>query len=332
MRSDVISNAQMRKCAMPISSVVHKPIVSIGKTYDERKVFMNARTFRRIFFTLSTCFLLVLLTFSFLGRAAQTSDEEARARMIIAQLRKVTYGQIGAENVKGLTLIWKTRHQRLNGDQDTGEIICDLSLPNKMLTKATQTFSGRAQAVTTRLLNGDQSLSDLNTSIARAGGTPSNDQAKQLQGIRREQAIVLMRLALPPSPDFPLIYKYVGEAKADDGQADVIDVKGPNAFSARLYIDKTSSRILMMTLPDQGGNVRLDSKGKREPLSNMSGEMKFRFSDYRPERGVMLPHLMTYEHRGRIVSEYEFKSFQLNPLFEPDHFDPRKKRESAIHH
>lgn len=301
---------------------------------------MNVRIFHHLFLVSSITFLLALLTYSLSIQAARKSDEAARAQSVIAQMRKATFGEIGLENVKGVSLSWKTRHQRLDGAQDTGEEICDLLLPNKMFTRISRVLSGnQGQTVAYRLLNGEQSWSDVDMSssgipIVRAGGRPSSDdQAKQLQAIRREQALQLLRLALPPSPDFPLTLAYAGEARATDGQADMIDVKGPNDFSARLFIDKVTSRLLMLTFPDPSFRLNFNSREVREgkaPLPKgappRGAEVKFRFSDYKPESGVMLPHLVTYESNGRIITEYELKDFKLNPAFAPDHFDPGKKR------
>ena len=295
---------------------------------------MSARIFRRtfFFFPLPTLFLLMSLTCSLSSSAAQAPDKQALADGIIAKVRKATYGEIDVGGIKRLSTRWKTRHQRANGIQDTGESVCDLEMPDKMFASSTRDFSGLGQGTTYKLLNGGQSWSDVKTSgsdirVIRAGGKPSNDyQAKQLQGMRKEQAVVLMRLALPSAPSFPLTYTFAGEAKANDGQAYVIDVTGPSAFSARLFIDKNTSHIIMITLPESGGVVRTTSSGVSEQLSKGSGEMKFRFYDFRSESGVVLPHLMTYEHDGRIVTEYELNNFKLNPEFAPDHFDPPKKR------
>lgn len=115
----------------------------------------------------------------------------------------------------------------------------------------------------------------------------------------------------------------------------MIDVKGPNDFSARLFIDKATSRLLMLTFPDPGSGSRLiitprEAGGGKAPLpqdgTTRVAELKFRFSEYRLESGVMLPHLVTYEGNGRIITEYGLKDFKLNPLYAPDHFDPGRKR------
>lgn len=303
---------------------------------------MNVKISHRLFLVFSIAFLSAPFIYTLPIQAVQKSDEAARAQTVIAQMRKSVFGEIKLENVKGLSLSWKARHQTPNGDQHTGEATCDLLLPNKMFTKNTRVLSGNlGQVITYRLLNGEQSRFDVDTSgseipIVRSGGSSEGaDQVKLLQTARREQAFQLIRLALPPSPDFPLAFAYAGEAQASDGRADMIDVKGPNDFSARLFIDKATSRLLMLTFSERGSGSRLIitsrelSEGKAplpKDVTSQGVELKLRFSDYRLESGVMLPHLVTYESNGRIITEYELKDFKLNPVFAPDHFDPGKKR------
>ncbi|HOC18449.1 MAG TPA: hypothetical protein PKK95_09285 [Vicinamibacterales bacterium] len=62
------------------------------------------------------------------------------------------------------------------------------------------------------------------------------------------------RLALglfAASPGFPLEFAYAGEAEAPDGKADVIDVKGPGDFAARLFVDQATHLPLMLSWMDK---------------------------------------------------------------------------------
>jgi hypothetical protein len=45
----------------------------------------------------------------------------------------------------------------------------------------------------------------------------------------------------------PLEFTDGGEAESPDGKADVVNVKGPGSFAARLFIDKSSHRPLMLS-------------------------------------------------------------------------------------
>ncbi len=299
---------------------------------------MSVRTFRQSILVFS---IALPLTYVLSIQAVQKFDEKERAQTILAQMRKAVFGEIKPDSVKGLSLIWDVSRSRANGEQDTGQFACDLLLPNKYFARDTEDVSGnQGQFTIYKLLNGDQSWSDVQISggeipVVTEGGPPTaDDQAKQLQNIRREQALQLIRLALPPSPDFPLTYAFAGEAIAGDGQAYVIDVTGPGAFSARLFIDKSSSRILMMTYPEPGSRpisvYRGGAQGGQAPspkdVTRNVVEVMYRFSEYRQVGGIMMPHFMTQGSGGRISVEYKLKRFELNPSFAPDHFDSRKKR------
>src|SRR5262245_51971172 len=128
---------------------------------------MNTRTFHRVFFSppLSTLFLLLTLTFSLSSGAAQVPDKQALADGIIAKVRKAVFGEIKLDSVKGLSLIWDVRRSKANGDEDTGQFACDLLLPNKYFTRDMQIVSGsQGQFIIYKLVNGDQSWSDVTTS------------------------------------------------------------------------------------------------------------------------------------------------------------------------
>jgi hypothetical protein len=300
---------------------------------------MSVRTFRQSILVFSIAFLFLPLTYVLSIQAVQKFDEKERARTILAQMRKAVFGEIKPDSLKGLSLTLDVSRSRVNGDQDTGQVSCDFLLPNIMFIRDRQVVSGnQGQFTIYKLLNGEQIWSDVQTSggeipVIPVGGPPKpDDQVKGLQTLRREQAYLLIRLALSPSPDFPLTFSYAGEAQASDGRADMIEVRGPNDFSARLFVEKGSSRLLMMTYPEPGARLISASSGATpvgqapSPKDVTRAEAKYRFSEYREVGGVMMPHLMTYESGGKIRAEYKLKRFELNPNFAPDHFNPSKKR------
>jgi len=298
---------------------------------------MVKRRFHRLSLIHLVTLVPVLSISSLLIWAEQASDKAMRAQNMVVQMRKAVYGDAKAESIQGISLSWKTRIQRPNGDQDSGETEIDLLLPDKMIKKQMLMLAGNIGQITTYdLLNGERSWSDTyssssETPVMKIGG---EDLTKRLQARRKEQARQFLYLMLPPSPDFPLAFTYAGEAEASDGRADVIDVQGPNDFSARLFVDKITSRLLMMTYKEgiltrlsyKPGSEKIDLGEKARAEAVKWIEAKIRFSDYKPEGSVTLPHLLTYEREGKIVMEQSLKSFRLNPAFPHDHFDPGKKR------
>jgi len=289
--------------------------------------------------TLVISSLCALIIFGLSVDATQKNDEKAQAQQIIEKMREAIFGSLPVENIKGLSLTWKYRvHFRLTGAQDTGETHIDLQLPDKMVIKEDMIDSSSTGGQETyRVLNGADSGTDFRSSsgetlMIKAPGV--DDPVKRLQKIRESQAFQLIRMALPPSPDFPLTFSYAGEARANDGQAHIIDVKGPDDFSARLFIDKSTFHLLMMTFSLQGPTtIKLtsrDLKGGKDGITKnipvRKIEIKNRYLEYKQVNGVTLPHLITQEQDGQVVRESELSSFKLNPEFAPDHFDPSKKR------
>jgi hypothetical protein len=55
-------------------------------------------------------------------------------------------------------------------------------------------------------------------------------------------------------------------------------------------------------------------------------EVRLRFADYRPEAGIVVPHLITREKNGKIVQEAELKSFKVNPSYKAEYFEAKIKR------
>lgn len=282
--------------------------------------------------------LLINLLFSslvsvFPMKPFKGNDNKVQAQNIINRARKAIYGSLP---VQGLSLTWKNQmYYKLAGKQDSSESNIDLLLPDKFLFKEVRDFSGNSGQMTTfRFLNGNHSWEDIRSSSSEhlvMKSPVAEDSAKRLQGIRRAQALQLLQLMLPVSSDFPLTFSYSGEAKANDGQAYVINVRGPDAFSAQIFIDKITSRPLMMIYIVQGAtgltiNSRDLKKGGAGNATLSQIEIKIRFLEYKLEDGVTLPHLITQEQNGMITKEAELRKFKLNPNFAPDHFDLNKKR------
>ena len=79
-----------------------------------------------------------------------------------------------------------------------------------------------------------------------AAGSDAETQA--LRQARADLARFAVAFLLTPPASMPLEFTYGGEAESPDGKADVVDVKGPGSFAARLFFDKSSHRPLMLVL------------------------------------------------------------------------------------
>ena len=69
-------------------------------------------------------------------------------------------------------------------------------------------------------------------------------RARMMQA-KQDFARLLLGMFAGTTPAFPVTYSYVGQAEAPQGKADVIDVKGPANFAARLFVADNGLPIML---------------------------------------------------------------------------------------
>ena len=201
-------------------------------------------------------FLASVISFliAFASFVAQISGD-ASTTELLAKARVALGGESKLAKVQGLAASGALS-RAVNESQITGEVTLELQLPDKMLRTDSMSPMGDATIVTETGINGDTLLRHSRTigggpnMIIRMPGPPahgSDAEAQALRNARAELARLSLALLLAPPPSMPLEFAYGGEAEAEDGKADVVDVKGPSSFAARLFLDKTSHRPLMLT-------------------------------------------------------------------------------------
>jgi len=72
-------------------------------------------------------------------------------------------------------------------------------------------------------------------------------------------------------PSYPLTFTYAGQAEAPQGSADVLDVKGPANFSARLFINSQTHLPIMVSWTAPAGRGRGPGAGPGAPGPGRSG-------------------------------------------------------------
>ena len=105
---------------------------------------------------------------------------------------------------------------------------------------------------------------------------------------------------------YPLTFSSGGVAEAPEGKADVVDVKGPANFSARLFIDSRTHLPLM--------------------LSTQEGatESRIYYADYRDVDGMMFPFRIRRANGATTIEETTFDRFRINAKIDPKKFEARK--------
>jgi hypothetical protein len=298
--------------------------------------------------------IAIVLTLA-LGLLATTSraargDEKARAEELLAQARAALGGDAKLKAVQSLSVSGQLR-QVVGGDGDDqeqvqGEIQFDFLLPDKYLrTETTSIGDGLTEVTRIAGINGEQAFLDAHASggggmvIIRPGPSDPKSLATQSRALRKEFARQLLSWLLVTPATLPLEYSYAGEADVKDAKADAIDVKGPDEFAARLFLDKQTHRPLLLSyrgpqprmmmrrqISDDPGHAEKQRKEieaqANKPVDQPPplADIEVYFAEYRAEDGILLPHRITRSINGQFNEEWELSKFKINPPLKADKF------------
>jgi hypothetical protein len=274
----------------------------------------------------------------------EAQDASGKAQQLLAQARAA----IGGKKLASLGSLSATAsYRRLLGDREmSGEIQFDLILPDKIMR--TETLSPMPGAEITRIeaANGESAWSDQQSSglgggmivFRRPGGDSPQAREMQANAIRAELTRITLGWLLSWLPSVPIEFSYAGVAEAPDGKADVLDLKGPNGFSARLFLDQLSHKPLLLTYTGKKpriitrtasgpqGKEEMD-KAIKDDASEIARqpdvEFQIRFSDHREVDGISLPHHLTRAIDGEVNEEWEISKFKINPSLKPEKFEKK---------
>jgi hypothetical protein len=305
--------------------------------------------------TISTIVTLLVVITAVVSQQSVNARQDNRALALLDKARTALGGEAKLKAVQGLSATAKFR-RILAKDQPeiSGELQLDFLLPDKFMTTEESALPmGGAHLTRINGLNGDQTFRDARTSgggggmmIVRAG--PENPgpqvQAGMLRSVRAEFARYVIAWLLTSPPGQILEFSYVGEAQADEGRAEVIDVKSADDFALRLFLDKESHRPLMVTYrgaqpmmvmrtigapaasrEEAEKHVKeIQEKTRKEMESNppepKTVEIQMYLSDYREVDGVLLPHQISRSVNGEVTEEWEVTKFKINPPLKAEKF------------
>jgi hypothetical protein len=322
-----------------------------------------------------------LTIFGAAPEGAQSGDPKAAA--VLAEARKAIGGEQKLAAITGLSIRGTYRRELSapvgggGGDvmitmsgpgpggggptQLTGDLEIDVAFPDKYLKVDVGT--GMMAMTRTEGFEGDRPFADVTSSqpgmrivLARPDDNPAQRQGA-LRRSREDLARLLLGLIAGTQPSFPVTYAYAAQAESPDGKADVIDVKGPEGFAARLFLDAESHlplmltymaaepRMLLRTTGRRGGPPPAAPQGSAGNITNTPGalspeekerldkamkeaeatpaklvEHRLFFSDFRQVGGLSLPHHITRESAGKPIEEWDIKSYQVSPNFKADRF------------
>jgi hypothetical protein len=318
-------------------------------------------------------------------RAQQPAAPDATAVMAAAREALGSEKRIAA--VKTMVATGRTR--QIQGDNLVPiEFEIDIELPDKYAR--TDEIPARESGPTTRGFNGAELIQFPEAAPARgagpagrsaegpgrdaragapsaagpapgsAGGPPSDPTTALKQDFVR---LTLGMFATSFSA-YPLTFRYSGVAEAPEGKADVIDVKGPANFSARLFVDSQTHLPLMLswTVPPAlvplragqpppanlpPGSITFEAPGPPPgPAASADERQKFQqdlaaartkamqqakpaenriyYADYRDTDGLKLPFRIRRAVGATTTEETAFDRFRINAKIDPKKFEARK--------
>lgn len=277
-------------------------------------------------------------------------DEKAaaRAQELLNQARAALGGEAKLKAVQSLTASGKLRQVMRSDDADDqieGEIEVNVLLPDKYLRADMVPLPvGDGEVKRIGGINGDQVFRDARSTgpgMVMIRPMPDDPAARagQVRMMREEFARTLIAWLLTSPANFPVEFSYAGEAESRDGKADALDIKGPEGFNARLFLDKQThlplmlsyrapqQRVAMVTRRAQGGPEDLEARKKeaqeqadKQAAAPQLSEVQLYFSEYRAEDGILLPHRITRSVNGDFSEEWELKKFKINPPLKAESF------------
>jgi len=319
------------------------------------------------FKTIPMVLVLTFLLSAVSGSANQKTNEPAtRAVELLKQAREAIGGDEKLHEVQSLSAR-ATFRRTMTGDDFvmSGEVTLDFLLPDKFMKSETLNGPEGTGPTMVQTLNGDREWSDVKSNgpgvfmtYGQGPEADKNAEADRVKDIRQEFAryLLVFLLRSPPSSQ-PVEFIYAGEAEAEDGRADVLDIKSAEGFAARLFLDQQTHLPLMISFstkisviafrqfqgPAQepkGGLVTRAQvpasndqlKGNPPPGVRLAQpelrqvQIELRFSDYRAVEGLLLPHRIHQRTGEDLTEEWQMKKYQLNPLLKPEKFQKKDER------
>jgi hypothetical protein len=265
---------------------------------------------------------------------AQAGDNAAR---VIADARAAMGGETKLTAIKTLVVTGRTRQVR--GDNLVPiEFEIQAELPDKFARR--DEFPAQDAGPTVTGFNGDRFLQSPapQPPPARPGGppppTPQQLEAQarvQLANAKQDFARLMLGLFAASYPSHPLTFAYVGQAEAPQGRADVIDVKGPGDFAARLFVDGKTRLPIMLSW--QGRQTPARGRGPGGPAAGAppagapaapppAVENRLYFAEYQSFDGLRLPTRVRRAVAGDTTEETTFDRFRINARVDPGRFEP----------
>ena len=264
------------------------------------------------------------------GDTTQKKDPAA----ILAAARAALGGEKKLSSVKSFTATGRTRQVR--GDNLVPiEFEISVELPDKYLRK--DEIPAQETGVSGAGFNGDELILD----PPPAAALPEPARKARTAGLKQDFARLALGMFAASFAAYPLTLAYAGEAQAPQGTADVLDAKGADNMTLRLFIHSETHLPIMVSWkgpaagargarggspPDAARGAAPAAPGGTPPAAARPAppELWLYFGDYRDVDGLQLPFRLRRATGADTTEETTFDRFKLNPKIDPKKFETRK--------
>lgn len=263
----------------------------------------------------------------------------ADATRVLAAAREALGGERRLSSVQTFVTTGRTRQVRgENLVPIEFEITCEL--PDKFIR--TDDIPAQESGPTTVGFNGGDLIQFPQPAAPAlagpAGAGPTAAQAEtarnaRLVTIKQDFARLMLGMFAASFTAYPLTFTYAGTAEAPQGKADVLDVKGPANFSARLFVHGETHLPLMVSWVQQGpagpgrvGGPRLTPPASPAPAAAPAKPVELRvyYGEYRDVNGMQWPFRIRRAAGSDTVEETTFDRFKVNAKVDPAKFAVKK--------
>jgi hypothetical protein len=209
-----------------------------------------------------------------------------------------------------------TFRRALSGKERTGDFDLYFMSPSRYKKIEAGAISGDAQMTLVQVLNQDQAWSRVNLGVSDVqvavgpGNANSESQGSRKQ-LRADFTRHLLALLLASPASGALTITEAGDYNLAGVQTSAFDLKGPDEFAARIFVDAKTFLPVRMSYVGRPAAITVTQAEPAE-VKTIEKKIDVTFSDYRPVGGVMLPHRFRAEADGALIEEFETREYHLN--------------------
>jgi hypothetical protein len=271
----------------------------------------------------------VLAVFVAVRLASSVGGQGSDAGPVLAAAREALGGEARLGGVKTFVITGRTRQIRGNNLVPI-EFEIDCELPDKFVRK--DEFPAQDTDITVAGFRGDELIQFPQSAAGRGGPPPM----VRLETVRHDFARLILGVFAGSPSSFPLTFKYLAEGDAPEGKADVLDVRGPANFTARLVVQRTTHLPVMLIWQapapaGRGGPPGAAPAGPPPPPAAERGgsgptmaEHRLYYGDYRDVNATKWPFRLRHAVAGNTIEETTFDQVKVNVKIDPRKFEPPK--------